>query len=152
MLVNGIKKPKLLYNVCPKTMLLSILQQTLSIHQVQLLTSLEQTKNYKHTHNAKKNRKKNLSGKCCATQSTWSNEAIYHIPPIVYNCKKAHSYCRVVSREPRRETIPKIFCVGGYTTACCSMLPWLKFVPFTTNLFRPKYHSHCIKIPVSILK
>ena len=58
MLVNGIKKPKPLYNVCPKTMLLSILQQTLSIHQVQLLTSLEQTKNYKHTHRHRQTEKK----------------------------------------------------------------------------------------------
>ena len=49
MIVNGVKKPKPLYNVCPKTMLLGILQQTLSIHQVQLLTSLEQTKNNKNT-------------------------------------------------------------------------------------------------------
>ena len=109
MLVNGIKKPKPLYNVCPKTMLLSILQQTLSIHQVQLLTSLEQTKNYKHTHRHRQTEKKNSAGKRCAKQSTWSNEAIYHIPPIVYNCNQAHGYCRVVSREPRRETIPKYF-------------------------------------------
>ena len=58
MLVNGIKKPKPLYNVCPKTMLLGILQQTLSIHQVQLLTSLEQTKNYNTHTQAQKNRKK----------------------------------------------------------------------------------------------
>ena len=59
MLVNGLKKPKPLYNVCPKTMLLSILQRTLSIHQVQLLTSLEQTKNSKHTHtHEQKSRKK----------------------------------------------------------------------------------------------
>ena len=109
MLVSRIKKPKPLYNVCPKTMLLSILQRTLSIHQVQLLTSLEQTKKLQtHTH-AQKNRKKNSSGKRCATQSTWSNEAIYHIPPIVYNSNQAHGYCRVVSREPRRETIPKYF-------------------------------------------
>ena len=85
MLVNGIKKPKPLYNVCPKTMLLSILQQTLSIHQVQLLTSLEQTKNYKHTHTGTEKPKKTRRGKRCAEQSTWSNEAIYHIPPIVYN-------------------------------------------------------------------
>ena len=86
MLVNGLKKPKPLYNVCPKTMLLGILQQTLSIHQVQLLTSLEQTKNYKSTHRHRKTVKKTRRGKRCAKQSTWSNEAIYHIPPIVYNC------------------------------------------------------------------
>ena len=108
MLVYGIKKPKPLYNVCPKTMLLSILQQTLSIHQVQLLTSLEQTKNNKNTHRHRLT-EKNSSGKRCAKQSTWSNEAIYHIPPIVYNSNQAHGYCRVVSREPRRETIPKYF-------------------------------------------
>ena len=55
MLVNGIKKPKPLYNVCPKTMLLSILQQTLSIHQVQLLTSLQQTKKYRPAKKTREN-------------------------------------------------------------------------------------------------
>ena len=62
MLVNVVKKPKPLYNVCPKTMLLGILQQTLSIHQVQLLTSLEQTKNYKSTHRHRKTEKKTRRG------------------------------------------------------------------------------------------
>ena len=70
MLVYGIKKPKPLYNVCPKTMLLSILQQTLSIHQVQLLTSLEQTKKLQKHTQAQTNRKKTRRGKRCAKQST----------------------------------------------------------------------------------
>ena len=111
MLVNGIKKPKPLYNVCPKTMLLSILQQTLSIHQVQLLTSLEQTKNYRHTHRHRKTKKKKLVGENVVLNSLHGPTkqfTTYH-PQYTTDCNQAHGYCRVVSREPRRETIPKYF-------------------------------------------
>ena len=140
MLVNGLKKPKPLYNVCPKTMLLSILQRTLSIHQVQLLTSLEQTKNSKHTHtHEQKSRKK----------PCWDN-VVLHGPTKQFTTyhpqyTTGRQTTAVLSQgDLDVKQFQNISCIHLQLPACCSLLPGQKFVPFAANLFNSRYHIHCI--------